>query len=187
MKNCYLFSTLLGTLLMMSFSFIISSCQRPFDNATVLLKIDTLQQLAKTIDQTLVLDEDAFKTRNDSMIVKLNVVKPQIKDTTNGETKSSIVRYDGIHENYEDFLKNYPLYEFDCDKHKKIVEDIKQNVLSKKMDQPEFDKTYQSEKSFLESLLAKSKTMTYNTYSIEEDYRRTDPVVTKLYHEFSRK
>jgi len=182
MKSKY-FSPVLLSLLIVS-GFLYSSCQRPFDNSANLLKIDTLQHLVNTIDQTLVLDEDAFKTRNDSMLIKLNKIHAAHKDSTaDGEIKSAIIRYDGIHKNYDDYLKTYPEMEFDCEKHKKTVEDIKQKALTQKISPEEFDQSYETEKSFLETLLQRAKTTTYNTYSIEEDYRRMDPIVTKLYHE----
>jgi len=177
------FSPVLFSLFIVS-GFLYSSCQRPFDNTANALKADTLQHMVNTIDQTLVLDEDAFKTRNDSMVTKLDKIHTAHKDSTaDGETKSAIIRYNGIHKNYDDYLKAYPIMEFDCDKHKKTVADIKEKVLGQKISQEEFDKNYIAEKALLEDLLKKAKTTTYNTYSIEEDYRRMDPVVTRVYHE----
>jgi hypothetical protein len=164
-----------------------SSCHRPFDNTNNTLKIDTLQNMVAEIDNTLILSEDSIARRNDSMKIKLNLIQTAYKDTTNGEIRAAIIRYNGIHNNYEDFLKNYPVMEFDEDRHKKTVQDIKEKVLGREITQEEFDRVYTPEKLSLEKLLGKAKTMTYNIYAVEEDFHRNDPVVTKLYHELGGK
>ena len=105
------------------------------------------------------------------------------KDTPTSEIGAALIRYNGIHKNYEDFLKNYPLMEFDLDQHKKIVESLKEKVLDRKMDNTTFDAIYLPEKKKLAELLSKARKITYNTISIEEDYRRNDAAVTKLYHD----
>jgi hypothetical protein len=168
-------------------SLLFSSCRRPFDQTSNVLKIDSLQRLVEQTDATLLLDEDPIGRRNDSMKIKLNTIHERYKDTTNAELNAAIVKYDGIHKSYEDFLKNYPLMEFDLEKHKKTVSEFKDKAISAKMTQDEFDKTYAAEKAFLSTLLEKAKTMTYNTTAIDKDYHRNDPVITKLYHELSKK
>jgi hypothetical protein len=159
-----------------------ASCHRPSDNSTNLLKADTLQRLVNLIDETLILDEDHFKARMDSMNIKLKVMRAKYRDTTDGETQSAIVRYSGIEKNYEDFLKTYPVMQFDCDNHKKMIETFKQNIIAQKATQAEIEKFSDSERPLLIVLLDQARTFTRNTYSIEGDYNRTDPIMTKLYH-----
>jgi hypothetical protein len=164
-----------------------NSCRRPFDNKSNVMKVDTLQNLVAEIDNTLILSEDSVARRNDSMRIKLNLIHSAYKDTTDGEMKAAIIRYEGIQKTYDDFLKNYPVMEFDEDRHKKSVQDMKTKVLEEKISQEDFDKFYQEEKLFLQILLQKARTMTYNTSAIEEDYHRNDPTVTRLYHRLGKK
>src|ERR1017187_3661163 len=102
------------------------SCRRPFDNNANVLKIDTLQRLANDIDNTLILDEDVIKLRDDSMVIKLNLISSQYKDTSDGVTNEAITRYRGIEKTYQDFLKNYPVMEFDNASYQKSITNNKQ-------------------------------------------------------------
>jgi len=160
---------------------LITSCHRPFDNKTNVLKVDTLQRLVNIIDQTLVLNEDTITKRNDSMTIKLSMIRSLYKDTTDGEIKAAIIRYAGIQAIYIDFLKNYPIMEMDEESHKKQVAQIKDQVLAQKISQEAFDKVFSQEKAQLAALNQKAKTITYNTITVEEDYLRNDPTITHLY------
>src|SRR5207253_3195097 len=123
------------------------SCTRSLENESNLKKADTLERLVKTIDNLLYLDEDAYQKRKDSMVYNLQIIHAAHKDTISGEIKAAIIRYKGIEKNYEIFLRNYPVMEFDLDKHKKSVKQIKNKVIEKKYSQDEFDKIYTAEKA----------------------------------------
>ena len=157
-----------------------TGCHRPFDNTNNVLKVDSLDQLITGIDNQLILDENVFKQRDDSMVVKLNLIHskmPQIKD---GDTSESVLRYEGIEKNYSQLLKNYPVMEYDQSEYKKSVDAIKQKVLDQKISQTEFDNYYTKTKPLLSDLYKRAKTLTYDNISIEHDYQRTDDVVNAL-------
>ncbi len=157
-----------------------TGCHRPFDNTNNVLKVDSLEQLITGIDNQLILDENVFKQRDDSMVVKLNLIHskmPQIKD---GDTSESVLRFEGIEKNYSQLLKNYPVMEYDQSEYKKSVDAIKQKVLDQKISQTEFDNYYTKTKPLLSDLYKRAKTLTYDNISIEHDYQRTDDVVNAL-------
>lgn len=176
------FASAFGMLYIIGTMLTMSSCRRPFDDNANVLKIDTIEKLVNYIDETLILDEDVFKLRDDSMLIKLKLVIARYKDTTDGVTVEAITRYRGIEKTYQDFLKNYPVMEFDNAGYLKSINDIKQKVLNKAISQEAFDDYYSTTFPKLTDLLKRAKTMTYNTSTIEHDYDRTDPIVTGLYH-----
>ena len=159
----------------------LSACQRPFDNTTNALKIDTLENRVAEIDNTLILDENVFKMRDDSMNQKLTVIHAKMKVINDGDTAEAVLRYEGIEKNYQDFLKNYPVMEYDESGYQKSVSEMKQKVLEQKISQTDFNQYFAITKPSLDDLLKRAKTMTYNTVSIEKDYNRTNPKVTGLF------
>ena len=165
----------------------LTGCQRPFDNTTNALKIDTLENRVKEIDNTLILDENVFKLRDDSMNHKLSMIHAKMKLINDGDTAEAVLRYEGIENNYQDFLKNYPVLEYDESGYQKSVSEMKQKVLEQKISQADFDKYYSTSKPLIDDLLKRSKTMTYNTVSIEKDYNRTNPKVTGLWDKVKSK
>ena len=188
MRNKLLSRSRFGWIMFIAYLFAtLTSCQRPFDNMANVLKIDTLENRVKEIDNTLILDEDVFKQRDDSMNLKLNLIHSKMKVITDGDTAEAVLRYAGIEKNYADFLKNYPVMEYDESGYQKSVREIKQEVVDKKISQAGFDSFYKTTKPYLDDLLNRAKTMTYNTVSIEKDYIRTDPKVTGLYDKLNSK
>ena len=182
MRNKLLPGCRVGVIMFMAFMIAtLTGCRRPFDNTTNVLKIDTLENRVKEIDNTLILDEDVFKQRDDSMNIKLNTIHAKMPVIRDGDTAEAVLRYAGIEKNYADFLKNYPVMEYDESGYQESVKEMKQKVVDKKISQAEFDGYYKKTKPMVDDLLVRSKTMTYNTVSIEKDYNRTDPKVTGLY------
>gem|GEM_PF-5761135 len=186
-SNFQLYSRMGGMMFMAYIATTLTGCHRPFDNTTNVLKIDTLENTVKEIDNTLILDEDVFKARDDSMNLKLNLIHTKMKVITDGDTAEAVLRYAGIEKNYADFLKNYPVMEYDESGYQASVKAMKQKVVDQKISQSEFDSFYKTTKPRIDNLLNRSKTMTYNTVSIEKDYTRTDPKVTELYDKLMSK
>lgn len=155
-------------------------CRRPFDNNNNALKIDSLEQLITGIDDQLILDENVYKQRDDSMLAKLNLIHSRIGNIMDGDTSESVLRFEGIEKNYSELLKNYPVMEYDESAYRKDVNDMKQRVLDQKISQPEFDTYYNKTKPALVDLFKRAKTLTYNNLAIDRDYERTDAVVNAI-------
>ena len=174
-KSLLVFAGLICLVIILS-----TGCRRPFDNTNNVLKVDSLEQLITGIDNQLILDENVFKQRDDSMVIKLNLIHsklPQIKD---GDTSESVLRFEGIEKNYAQLLKNYPVMEYDQSAYKKSADAIKKRVVDQKISQTEFDDYYSKTKPLLSDLYKRAKTLTYDNISIEHDYQRTDEVVDAL-------
>lgn len=158
-----------------------SACQRLDDKGSI-ARIDTLQGLMQRIQGTLIIDQDAIQKRLDSMKIKMDVVKLHPQDTMDAEKKSAFMRYEGIYKNYQDFLRDYPLAQFDADKAAKDVSRLKKAVIDRQVSQQEFDKEYIREKTRLEELNERVKGLAFRTYSEEGDYNRADNSMTKMFH-----
>jgi len=164
-----------------------AGCRRPFDNTNNVQKADSLEQLITGIDNQLILDENVFKLRDDSMIVKLNLIHSKMPQINDGDTSESVLRFEGIEKNYSQLLKNYPVMEYDQSVYRKSVDAIKQKVVDQKISQTEFDDYYIKTKPLLSDLYKRAKTLTYDNLSIEHDYERTDEVVNALYDKLNSK
>jgi hypothetical protein len=158
-----------------------SGCRR-LDNKGSIARIDTLERLMQKIQGTLIIDQDAIQKRLDSMKIKMDVVKQHPADTADAEKKSAFMRYEGIYKNYQDFLRDYPLAQFDADKAAKEVSRLKKAVIDKQVSQQDFDKEYIREKSSLDELNERVKGLAFRTYSEEGDYNRADGMMTKMFH-----
>lgn len=96
--------------------------------------------------------------------------------------KSWLSYMKGIYKNYQDFLRDYPLAQFDADKAAKEVGRLKKAVIDRQVSQQDFDKEYIREKSALDELNERVKGLAFRTYSEEGDYNRADDIMTKMYH-----
>jgi len=184
-NNLLTYGRFVGIMCLAYMALTLTGCQRPFDNTANALKIDTLENRVAEIDNTLILDENVFQMRDDSMNQKISLIHDKMKKIEDGDTAEAVLRYEGIEKNYQDFLKNYPVMEYDESGYQKSVSDMKQKALNQKISQTDFDKYYATTKLLIDDLLKRSKTMTYNTVSIEKDYNRTNPKVTGLYEKIN--
>lgn len=163
-----------------------TSCQR-LDDKESIARVDTLDRLMQKIQGTLIIDQDAIQKRLDSMKIKMDVVKQHPQDTVDAEKKSAFMRYEGIYKNYQDFLRDYPLAQFDADKAAQQVSELKKKVIEKQVTQQDFDKEYAREKSMLQDLNQRVKGLAFRTYSEEGDYNRADKLMTQMFHAGQKK
>lgn len=177
-KSCF---TILVFILLAGQCLLHESCQR-LDDRLSIQKVDTLDRLVQRIQGTLIIDQDAIKQRRDSMKIKLDNIQMHPQDTIDAEKKSAVLRYTGIFKNYQDFLNDYPIAQYDADKAAEKVTELKKKVIDKQISQADFDREYIADKEMLTKLNDRVKDLAYKTYSAEGDYDRTNDIVTGLYH-----
>ena len=145
-------------------------------------RMDTLEHILGNVGDVLNIDENAVSMRLDTIRMKLNVILKSNPDSNNLELKNAIVKYQGIASIYEEFLKEYPIVDFDADKHARIVKDLRKKVETEKLSESEFNESYQREKGILEAIEKKARDLSYRIYSVEKDYWRSSEKINPVYY-----
>ena len=146
-----------------------------------LQKVTELEDIISNIEDNLSIDNDEISGRLDSIKLMLNYLSTQKHDSGDVETKGAMLRYYGIQKNYEMYTQEYPVMMFDLDKYKAQVAKMKQDLQDGNLSKNMFEKQYQTCKKRLQNMDKKAAALSYNTYAVEGDYRRSHEKVKKLY------
>lgn len=165
-----------------------SAC-RPYDIEGELREVDSLLTLVKEADNTMIIDENAIQNRLDSMSIKEKFINQHIEKMNlevGMEFKSLMTRYEAVMKNYQKFLEDYGLVQFENSALKKQLNAIKDEVAKRKMSKQEFRKIYENEKTKIKKHLSKVKKVVGSVTYIEGMYNRTNKKVSKIYRKMKK-
>ncbi|MGZ5304512.1 MAG: hypothetical protein ACXWDO_10400 [Bacteroidia bacterium] len=146
-------------------------------------KVTELENIITNTEDNLSIDAEQVGERLDSIKLILNYLQEHKHDSGDVETKGAMVRYLGIQKNYQTYIELYPVLLFDLDKYKTFVAKLKQDAQQGSISDKDFDRQYEALKTKLQTIDKKAAALSYNTYAVQGDYRRSHEKVKQLYEQ----
>lgn len=146
-----------------------------------LAKVTELENIITNTEDNLSISAEEVTGRLDSIKLMLTYLSEHKHDSGDVETKGAMVRYFGIQKNYEMYTETYPTLMFDLDKYKTYVAKLKQDAEHGNISKTDFDRQYEALKTKLQTIDKKAAALSYNTYAVQGDYRRSHEKVKSLY------
>lgn len=162
-----------------------NGCQ-PYNQDAKLRKIDSLQNKVKEADNTLVIDLEEIKERHDSIKTKISYLEDHFTENVDREVHFLISEYNAIGKNYESVIDDYELLEYENEKHRKRLKDLKKDVVEENISDEKFNKIYKEEKQVVNQHLEKVKDLVGSVTDVEQMYQRTNKRITKIYKRLKR-
>ncbi len=177
MKNIY--AVLLTTVIFLA------ACRNQADENR-LLKVTELENIITNTEDNLSIDEQEIAQRLDSIKLMLNYLSQVKHDSGDVETKGAMTRYYGIQKNYEMYTQTYPALIYDLEKYKNYVAKLKKDAADPSIPDSGFDQQYRAIKSKLQAIDKQAAALSYNTFAVQGDFRRSHEKVKALYERQKR-
>ncbi len=179
------FSQLLKSLIILTVLMQLGTFQACISNykKTQLKELDSLQSFINQTGEIASVDDAMIAQRNDSLKMKLSLIKAKYKGLFPEQLASDMTILSGISSNYERFLKEYPAEVYDNDENAKRLQKLREDFLSNKMAVDAFEKRYPEEKKLLQSNLKAIKETVNRVLPVDNEYHRCSRSVNQAYLE----
>jgi hypothetical protein len=167
-----------GLFLALAFSLFAMGCRAPL-NEDNLKRLSNLEDLVSSAQNNVSWDETDLQQRVDSMKMKLDFITSHLKDS--GDLKPALMHYTAIKANYQAYIQQAPAIEYDLDKYRQQIIQLKDSALGGKISNPAFEKRYNTLRPILITINKITEPLWYNVLSVEPDYTRQDRIITEKY------
>ncbi len=172
---------LIGTsIITLACFFLFQSCGNR-DMSQQIRKVDSLKNKVKEAENTMVIDISTIKARYDTIQRMDSVIKKDYDRKVTDRFSSIMNQYSAIKSNYRNFIKNYKLVQYENEKHRKRLNDLKKDLIKSNITRKKFKSIYQEEKKIIDDHLKRVKNLVASITRIEQQYRRTQEKVAKRY------
>lgn len=158
------------------------SC-RPYNIDREIRQADTLQSMIEQAENTLIVDYDAIKTRQDSITIKLQYLKEHenLIPDKGVEFQFLMSEYQAIRKNYSKFIDTYKSLEYQNQEHKERIATLKKDLIEKNISPEKFNEYYKQERKIIKDHLENVKKVIGEVVYIENNYKRANEKVNRIY------
>ncbi len=144
-------------------------------------KVDSLMDKVKEAENTMVIDMSTIKARYDTIQRMDSFIENNYNQKPTNRFSTMMNRYQAIGSNYKNFIKNYELIEYENDKHRDRLKDLKKDLVEGNVSKEKFKSLYKEEQKIIQEHLNRTKKLVNSVTEIEKAYRRTQEKVSREY------
>lgn len=158
------------------------SCNVPLDKTTELEKIDSLTHWLDEAEKKMVIENKNVQQRYDSIEVKLNHISANIENISK-EEQNHLTNYRAVRRTYNSYLQNYERIHDNQEKHRKRIQELREDVKAGSIDAEEFKKLYRDKRKTIRDHQREVEELVQPVLSVEPTYHRTQDKVRSMYQE----
>ena len=144
-------------------------------------KVDSLMDKVKEAENTMVIDMSTIKARYDTIQRMDSFIENNYNQKPTNRFSTMMNQYQAIGSNYKNFIKNYELIEYENDKHRDRLKDLKKDLVEGNVSKEKFKSLYKEEQKIIQEHLKRTKKLVNSVTEIEKAYRRTQEKVSREY------
>jgi leucyl aminopeptidase len=161
---------------------VFTGCQSSKMDAQI-RKVDSLMDKVKEAENTMVIDMNTIKARYDTIQRMDSFIQNNYDQKPTNRFSTMMNRYQAIESNYKNFIKNYELIEYENDKHRDRLKDLKKDLVEGNVSKEKFRSLYEEEQKIIQEHLNRTKKLVNSVTEIEKAYRRTQDKVSREYEQ----
>lgn len=166
--------------------FLMWSCQ-PYSSQADLKKVDSLQKKVDKVEGGLDVDIQTFKDRHDTIKKIQGYLEEELKKEQKEEFGTALVRFEGIGNNYSNFIENYELLKYENEKHAKRLKDLKKDLVEGNIEAQQFDSIYKREQKIINQHFQTAQQLFESVTKVENIYWRNHNELKSVYQRLKKK
>ncbi len=161
---------------------------KPYQSEEKLRKVDSLITKVKEVESEFKkININTLKDRYDTIERIKKYLKKNLKKKPKNDLESRLVRFEGISNNYSNFIENYELIRYENEKHLKRLKSLKKDVVEENIQPKRYDSIYKSEKKIIQNHFNRASKLIQSVTKIENNYRRSHKKLKAVYKRLKTK